>query len=92
MILFLILLCLAPPRDHIIRWDMAETKAGGPFPEILKHDVFVNCIYLMQKIPPFLTKEMLDTEDRYEGFMLSLPEGGRAENSCAGDGLVNSTL
>jgi saccharopine dehydrogenase (NAD+, L-lysine forming) len=38
---------------------MNETKGGGPFPEILKHDIFVNCIYLSTKIPPFLTKEMV---------------------------------
>jgi hypothetical protein len=43
---------------------MEETKAGGPFKEILKHDIFVNCIYLSNKIPPFLTKEMLDDPSR----------------------------
>jgi saccharopine dehydrogenase (NAD+, L-lysine-forming) len=26
------------------RWDMAETAHGGPFPEILAHDIFLNCI------------------------------------------------
>ena len=25
-------------------WDMAETAQGGPFPEILRHDLFFNCI------------------------------------------------
>jgi len=38
------------------KWDLEETAKGGPFPEILDHDVFVNCIYLMGAIPPFLTK------------------------------------
>jgi len=45
-------------------WDMAETAKGGPFPEILDNHIFVNCIYLMGSIPPFLTKEMLQGADR----------------------------
>ncbi|KAI8619752.1 saccharopine dehydrogenase [Chytriomyces sp. MP71] len=46
------------PETSIIKWDMAETKAGGPFPEILAHDIFVNCIYLSTPIPPFVTLDM----------------------------------
>jgi saccharopine dehydrogenase (NAD+, L-lysine-forming) len=38
---------------------MNETKAGGPFKEIVDHDVFVNCIYLTTPIPPFVTRDML---------------------------------
>ena len=34
---------------------MAETAKGGPFPEILEADIFVNCIYLSSPIPPFMT-------------------------------------
>lgn len=26
------------------RWDMAETAGGGPFPQILAHEILVNCI------------------------------------------------
>ena len=51
-------------RENIIKWDINETKAGGPFPEILKHDIFVNCIYLSAKIPPFITKEMVTEPSR----------------------------
>lgn len=40
-------------------WDMQETAAGGPFDEILDHDIFVNCIYLSSPIPPFVTKDSL---------------------------------
>ena len=54
-------------RENIIKWDIEETKKGGPFKEILECDIFVNCIYLNQKIQPFLTKEMLD-----EGRQLSV--------------------
>ncbi|KIY71714.1 Formate/glycerate dehydrogenase catalytic domain-like protein [Cylindrobasidium torrendii FP15055 ss-10] len=43
----------------IIKWDMAETAKGGPFPEILDVDIFVNCIYLSSKIPSFMTHETI---------------------------------
>ncbi|KAF9015353.1 saccharopine dehydrogenase [Cyathus striatus] len=38
-------------EDDILKWDMAETAKGGPFPEILDVDIFVNCIYLTSQIP-----------------------------------------
>ncbi|RHZ81060.1 hypothetical protein Glove_124g23 [Diversispora epigaea] len=47
-------------EENIIMWDIEETKKGGPFLEILESDIFVNCIYLNKKIPPFITKELLD--------------------------------
>jgi saccharopine dehydrogenase (NAD+, L-lysine-forming) len=52
------------PSTHVLKWDMAETARGGPFAEILDVDIFVNCIYLSKPIPPFLTKDMLNTEKR----------------------------
>ena len=47
------------PEENIIKWDMKETQRGGPFPEILDCDIFVNCIYLSSPIPPFMTTQML---------------------------------
>mmetsp|Transcript_21573 Transcript_21573/g.52811 ORF Transcript_21573/g.52811 Transcript_21573/m.52811 type:complete len:837 (-) Transcript_21573:282-2792(-) len=47
-----------------IKWDMAETKGGGPFKQLLEVNVLVNCIYLTSKIPAFLTKEMVAPPDR----------------------------
>ena len=52
-------------RENILRWDLEETKAGGPFPQILDVDIFVNCIYLSKRIPPFVTRAMLDQEQRF---------------------------
>lgn len=53
------------PDSQIIRWDIAETAPGGPFPEINASDIFINCIYLGgTKIPPFVTRESLSTPDR----------------------------
>ncbi|THZ43561.1 hypothetical protein D6C90_04999 [Aureobasidium pullulans] len=53
------------PEENIIKWDMAETQnRPGPYPEILASDIFVNCIYLSQPIPPFIEPAQLNSEDR----------------------------
>lgn len=52
------------PEDNILKWDMAETAKGGPFTEIVESDIFVNCIYLSDPIPPFLNKESLSSPNR----------------------------
>ncbi|MFL4469102.1 saccharopine dehydrogenase [Tateyamaria armeniaca] len=36
------------------RWDMAETAHGGPFPEVLAHDIFLNCILARPGTPVFV--------------------------------------
>lgn len=38
-------------------WDMAETAHGGPFPEILTHPLFINCILAGPDTPPFVTPD-----------------------------------
>ncbi|WNC73224.1 saccharopine dehydrogenase [Thalassotalea psychrophila] len=48
----------------VVEWDMAETKKGGPFTEINDMDILVNCVLVNQDLPPFITKEMLNTDDR----------------------------
>jgi saccharopine dehydrogenase (NAD+, L-lysine-forming) len=52
------------PDEQILKWDMAETSKGGPFDEIVESDIFVNCIYLSEEIPPFLNKESLSSDKR----------------------------
>ncbi|KAJ5728257.1 Saccharopine dehydrogenase [Penicillium malachiteum] len=52
------------PESNIIQWDMAETKKGGPFEEIVTSDIFINCIYLSAKIPAFVNVESLSTPKR----------------------------
>mmetsp|Transcript_2195 Transcript_2195/g.6074 ORF Transcript_2195/g.6074 Transcript_2195/m.6074 type:complete len:805 (-) Transcript_2195:1358-3772(-) len=48
-----------------VKWDLEETKGGGPFPELVNEaDVLVNCIYLSTKIPPFVTLDMLEKDHR----------------------------
>lgn len=41
-------------------WDYQETKAGGPFPEIKEHDIFINAALITKKIPPFLNEELFE--------------------------------
>ncbi|MFV2034174.1 MAG: saccharopine dehydrogenase [Halocynthiibacter sp.] len=36
------------------RWDMAETASGGPFPEVLAHEIFFNCILARPGTPVFV--------------------------------------
>jgi saccharopine dehydrogenase (NAD+, L-lysine-forming) len=43
---------------------MNATAKGGPFPEIIESDIFINCIYLTTKIPNFLDMTSLDTPNR----------------------------
>lgn len=52
------------PDENILKWDMAETSKGGPFDEIIESDIFVNCIYLSEEIPPFVNDESLKKEKR----------------------------
>lgn len=47
------------------KWDLPETKAKpGPYQEIIESDVFVNCIYLSAKIPPFIDQSSLASSSR----------------------------
>ena len=43
----------------VTRWDMAETASGGPFPEILAHDLFFNCILARPGCPVFVPPSAL---------------------------------
>ncbi|SHE36713.1 saccharopine dehydrogenase (NAD+, L-lysine-forming) [Ruegeria intermedia] len=45
---------------EVTKWDMAETALGGPFPEILEHDIFLNCIFARPGTPVFVPREALN--------------------------------
>ena len=40
-------------------WDMAETAHGGPFPQILDHDLFLNCILASDGVPVFVPQSAI---------------------------------
>ena len=44
----------------VTRWDMEETAHGGPFPEILAHDIFLNCILARSGTPVFVSRAAVD--------------------------------
>lgn len=44
-------------------WDQQDTAAGGPFKEILNYDLFVNCVLAMKPMPPFITKELIESNN-----------------------------
>lgn len=53
------------PSSSVLKWDMAETARGGPFPEIAAADVFINCVFLAgTPTPPFVTFESLARSGR----------------------------
>lgn len=43
----------------VTRWDTAETAHGSPFPEVLEHDVFLNCILAAPGCPVFVPRDAL---------------------------------
>jgi len=47
---------------EVTKWDMAETAHGGPFPEILTHDLFFNCILARPGTPVFVPRSALGAE------------------------------
>lgn len=52
------------PDENIAKWDMKETARGGPFPEIVQSDIFINCIYLSKPIAPFINSKLLNDPNR----------------------------
>ncbi|MFP7572139.1 saccharopine dehydrogenase [Marivita sp. S2033] len=38
----------------VTKWDMAETASGGPFPEVMDHTLFFNCILARPGTPVFV--------------------------------------
>ena len=55
-----------------IEWDIEETRAGGPFAEILQADVFVNCVLVGRELPPFVTEDLLAREHRRLGVIVDV--------------------
>lgn len=51
---------LAAMGAPVTRWDMAETAGGGPFPEILAHELFVNCILAGPDSPVLVPPDAVD--------------------------------
>lgn len=50
---------------NVTGWDKRETSNGGPFASILDFDIFVNCVLMMSKQPPFLDQSNIDNADKF---------------------------
>lgn len=46
----------------VTEWDLEETAHGGPFPEILDHEMFVNCILASPGVPVFVPDDYVHTD------------------------------
>lgn len=46
----------------VTKWDMAETASGGPFPEILDHAIYINCILANPSVPVFVPKSAINSD------------------------------
>ena len=38
---------------NIKKWDLVETSSGGPFPEVLNHEILFNCVVATPNTPVF---------------------------------------
>ncbi|WP_050527531.1 saccharopine dehydrogenase [Pseudorhodobacter aquimaris] len=47
---------------QVTKWDMAETAHGGPFPEVLTHEIFLNCILARPVCPVFVPRSALTAQ------------------------------
>ncbi|MEO0636527.1 MAG: saccharopine dehydrogenase [Pseudomonadota bacterium] len=46
------------------KWDMAETASGGPFPQILDHEIFINCVLGSEDTPIFVPADAPNHAER----------------------------
>lgn len=49
---------------RVTKWDMAETASGGPFPEVLEHDILLNCILARPGTPVFVPQSAKNADRR----------------------------
>ena len=51
-------------KINVTVWDVDETRNGGPFPEILNHNIFINCILARPGVPIFVPHSALNSQRR----------------------------
>ncbi len=45
---------------NIKKWDLVETSSGGPFPEVLNHEILFNCVVATPNTPVFFQPNYID--------------------------------
>ncbi|MGH1576823.1 saccharopine dehydrogenase [Planktotalea sp.] len=46
----------------VTKWDIDQTARGGPFPEVLTHEVFLNCILARPGTPVFVPQSAMTAQ------------------------------
>lgn len=62
-------------------WDQEETRSGGPFDELLQHEILVNCVFIDKALPSFTDMHHLQSGERRLSVI--------ADVSCDPDGAYN---
>jgi saccharopine dehydrogenase (NAD+, L-lysine-forming) len=47
---------------QVHKWDKRDTRLPGPYQKLTEVDLFVNCVLMTKKIPPFYTKELISDQ------------------------------
>ena len=47
---------------NIKKWDLVETSSGGPFPEILNHEILFNCVVATTNTHVFFQQNYIDSK------------------------------
>ncbi len=47
---------------NIRKWDLVETSSGGPFPEVLNHEILFNCVVATPNTPVFFQPNYIDSK------------------------------
>ena len=47
---------------NIEKWDLFETSSGGPFPEVLNHEILFNCVVATPNTPCFFQPNYIDSK------------------------------
>lgn len=45
---------------EVTEWDLAETASGGPFPEVVAHDILINAMFSGPGVPVLTPPEAMD--------------------------------
>ncbi len=49
---------------EVTAWDQTDTASGGPFDAVRDHDLFINCVFINQALPPFTDHRHLQRTGR----------------------------
>jgi saccharopine dehydrogenase (NAD+, L-lysine-forming) len=69
------------PAANMTKWGCKETSRTSEYPEVLQHDIFINCISIFAPVPPFLTMASLDAPDRRLSVVCNISTDSKSPNN-----------